>query len=343
MERTVIDTRHPTGTVDALNAHLSIAQVMKILYPNRVPSYGVSKGTMDFSVMCPFHRDTKPSLRIYQKRNVARCFGVCGKTWTPVSLWAEAHSLTVAQSSAELQRRFNIDLEAIRRMNELARYTPDRVVDPNAFYRNTVLTKPGIDYLSDRRISKGVAVACRVRCSANRLLFPHYPVIDSDKDRTLIYALSTRSIDEAEPHHTLMVGPFGYVPFLADRFCIDTGPIFLTEAPLDALSLVELGYRAVAVRISALNERTMGIVSNQAQVVLAFDADQAGLKAQALCRSRLNTLTDVLPLPHGSDLNEQLRFGNLEHVLYQFFQSRGSLVDKMKIHGKIERSWSRAV
>lgn len=61
---------------------------------------------------CPWHKDTHPSLSIWPKKNIVRCF-VCDKSANPISLAMEVKNLPYVEAVRMLAADFNIKIEEI--------------------------------------------------------------------------------------------------------------------------------------------------------------------------------------------------------------------------------------
>ena len=185
----------------------------------------------DYSIVCPFHVDSKPSLRVYKKENYARCFG-CARAWGPVQFWAEAHEITLPQAADSLLAEFDLDVAQLDRMYTLAKDS-ERSGEPLERYMFGGLTKELIVYLKRRGINERTMKAFGLYEVDGRVIFPH-------KFQKTIFCVSTRKIDSSlwGPVHTSIIGPLGYIPFGLNQ--IDyLRPVWVCESPIDALSLLQ--------------------------------------------------------------------------------------------------------
>jgi len=94
---------------------------------------------------------------------------------------------------------------------------------------------------------------------------------------------------------------------------------YLTEGIIDALSLLELGNQAIAVIASGQDPAKLNL-SHLKNLVLAFDADQAGARATKKWLQHHPEAEAIMP-DRGQDWNDLLQSGPLEQIKKQFTQN----------------------
>ena len=280
---------------------LPINAIWKVVYPELWQDYNT-----DYSVLCPFHKDTKKSLRIYITKNFVRCFGVCNRSWDPVGIYMETQGLTTAEAVQAILHDFKIDAAALARIYQLAEMPEQTVENPYEIFNAAKDHRPAYEYLHGRGIDHKTAHWFGVRGIVNRVLFPH--MID-----TVLTCLTTRTIDETEPKHTIIVGPMGFVPFAINRVDFML-PVLVCEGAIDAMTLWQYGYQAISLRVSAVDDRTLQFLSRFPAVVTLLDFDKAGQRACVQVGKGANTIVQHIISEIG-DVNYQHTQGTLRYWL----------------------------
>jgi len=88
--------------------------------------------------------------------------------------------------------------------------------------------------------------------------------------------------------------------------------VFVCEGPIDTLSAVQLGYRAIGVPgTTGFRDHWVDLLRGVRQVHVSFDNDRSGQRQGAELRARLQAhgiRADVVRPNHGNDINDLLRF-----------------------------------
>jgi DNA primase len=263
----------------------------------------------DYSVKCPFHGDTKPSLRIYVTRNMARCYGSCNRAFDPIALWAIAKSVNSDQAKRDIISSFDIDLQAYQRMVRLMGTTTTEREDPIALYNAADPDAPAMfDYLTRYRgLSEEVIRRYGLRFKDNYVIFPHY------KDG-IITSCSGRATLQSLEAHLSWPGPLQEAPFgwdLADK----SKPVFVCEAALDTLSLAMFNLNTISVRLASLTRSVLAELSCFPLVITATDGDKRGRSGAKQLEERLSTRVMHLETADHDDMNKMLTHGRLEEFL----------------------------
>lgn len=142
--------------------------------------------------LCPFHRDTSPSLVITPEKNLWNCLGACGKGGDVIEWVIRAEKISFTRAVAFLKNLDKLDPNArcAARKMPLKIETPVTPTDeplPEAerqkllkpvveFYQSTLKTAPkALDYLKRRRINHAEAIDTFKLGYSNRSLAYHVP------------------------------------------------------------------------------------------------------------------------------------------------------------------------
>lgn len=292
---------------------------------------------------CPFHEDDSPSLSVNREKGVWHCFG-CGASGNVETFLRRvagarpdaapvAPPLRVVSPAPKVDTFTDAHAEAL---GILAGLYHDELKKPRheavrAYLRSRV---PGVtDELIERfRIGFAVAGAAgklsgdlgvgkalreigAVKANggehfAGRLVFP---ITDS---AGRVVGLYGRRLDDSAPRHLYLPGPHRGIWNV--RGIASASEVFITEAIIDALALVSLGFDSVTALYGAggLTDELVELLAAQKpkRVYLAQDADKAGDESAERTAARLR---DVLPgaeimrlrPPEGLDLAEWIAQG----------------------------------
>jgi len=289
------------GTYDLLNGSIPINELWKVLFP------GSHKDVdYDYSVICPFHYDTQPSLRIYQQgKNYVRCFGLCNRGWEVVDLVREAKGISKLEAFSWLADVFSLDISALQRITAISKVARPRT-DIEEMYRES---QEEWSYLKGRGISEETQRRFRVRNLGGFVLMPHFKW-------GILRAISGRSVTDQEPKHMLWEGPLGESVFGIDE--VGGSTVIVCESPIDALSFQEIGLPAVSVRLAKISDEMISDLSGFGRVLIATDGDDRGEKGARELRRRLKTLVSVVPIPRGEDVNSLLMKGSLRNLMASY-------------------------
>lgn len=271
---------------------------------------------MDYSVKCPFHGDTKPSLRIYVSHNFARCYGGCNRGFDNVALVSLAHVISSAEAIEWIERSFNLDLTPVKRMQELAQRRDSVPSDLDAIYSSAL---EDYSYLEGRAIPERVQRAYGIRRYGGYVIFPHYKW-------GILAALTGRACQPGiEPKHQSWQGPFGEPMF--GSVDSDSKIIFVCEAQIDALSILTLGLAAVSLKLSSISPENLQTLALYSAVIIATDGDQRGREGAITLQRLIKTMTYDLHCPVGEDMNSL----HVKGLLAKFLEHRISILNSLKI------------
>lgn len=248
----------------------------------------------------PAHEDVHPSAHFYEDKNIVKCFG-CGKTFDiydalgfQYGLKSFKDQLAKAEElygpvpdsyDATPQTSISID-------KQLQPVDSDYVtVDQTVFFEdcNRTLNKindEGMLYLKSRGISLD---------TANQFKLGHYWSDQYPPNRLVIptskYTYNTRSIDAGSDIKYCRSAGMPVVLFNKEALNQKRYPVFIVEGELDAISIEQLGFKAVALG-SASN---IGLISTREDLdkleypmIIALDHDETGSKRSNDLRDKLD-------------------------------------------------------
>lgn len=248
----------------------------------------------------PAHEDVHPSAHFYEDKNIVKCFG-CGKTFDiydalgfQYGLKSFKDQLAKAEElygpvpdsyDATPQTSISID-------KQLQPVDSDYVtVDQTVFFEdcNRTLNKindEGMLYLKSRGISLD---------TANQFKLGHYWSDQYPPNRLVIptskYTYNTRSIDAGSNIKYCRLASMPVVLFNKEALNQKRYPVFIVEGELDAISIEQLGFKAVALG-SASN---IGLISTREDLdkleypmIIALDHDETGSKRSNDLRDKLD-------------------------------------------------------
>ena len=256
----------------------------------------------DYSCLCPFHSEIKPSFRVYPAFNFAKCYGECQKVWYPTAFTSEILGISRAQAERILAFDFDLDVKVLVEAQRLDRLESGSVAWGSLVDLSAGSVSEAEEYLATRGI-RGVAGGYKIRVLNGRIVFPHL-------SGTYHYADTLR--DLKTKRYSSKIGFMGDYPFGMQHVC--KGIVYLTESAIDALSFVTLGLQAVSVRITALPDY-VGVLSDLDFIKTAFDGDKAGRQATASAKKLLLNMVGSCNFPDGEDANSLLTAGTLENYL----------------------------
>lgn len=294
--------------------------------------------------LCPAHNEDTPSFVWNPKAKNFHCFA-CG------------YNADIVDAYMSIGLTFN---EACEKVFEKAGITytfGERGVRTQPQYKypheEPINDKAKItEYFSKRCISREVLDYCDVREDARgNVVFNYY---DTNDVLTLVkYRPSHKpDKDKKEPKSWCQKGS-DTKPLLFNMNRVNPcQPLLLTEGEVDTLAAIESGYKnAVSVPLGANNygwiEECWDFLEQFKSIVLAFDNDEAGYKAQKEVIYRLGTWrTSVMDIPEYvefngktvkvKDINELLFYKGKEAVIEAIVHAKDSPVQSVTDFSTIE-------
>ncbi len=235
-------------------------------------------------MLCPLHDDTTPSMSVNLEHGGWRCAAGCGSGRDLARLVAEVTETDVRDVRRRIERSSAFDPDAVGRAwskGRLAKSEP--AVDPELEYdRDSVpqyALRRGFDLETLRAWEAGFD--------------PELPalVIPARDEAGIVVGLVRRRVTDEQPKYVNTRG-MPKVLFGAEHLPFGLDLVVLVEGPLDAMWLAQHGLAGVATLGGAPTDEQLSQLRRLLQpgtvLVLAFDDDEAGERAERVTRRRLS-------------------------------------------------------
>lgn len=262
-----------------------------------------------FKCLNPAHADNKPSMNYDKQRNKVHCFS-CGADYDIIDLIQLEYGISnVADAFKKGYELFNIRVydnntyntqhtdnthnthNTHKEVNTMSNPIDSKTVDEAALKAyfdkcHKALTKTS--YLKDRGISDRVANLFNIGFDEN---FKRSGV----NWKGLIIPTTDGSyvVRNTNPTDTDRYRKVGNSRIFNMKACEGTGPVFIVEGEIDALSIIEAGYNAIALGSTANAPKfisSLGIDKPSNLFILCLDNDNAGQEAQEKIRAEMQRL-----------------------------------------------------
>lgn len=272
----------------------------------------------DFVGICPFHDDTKPSLRVSANKGLYHCFA-CGAGGDAIKFIMEYEKLSYPEAIEKLANMYNFELTYTSEPNK-PRINKKILENLNIYYKSLLYkNKAAMDYLKSRAINNAMIERFELGWAANSQntlnFLQNEGILASEaeevgaikRNENGVYAsFIDRITFPIYDHLGRLVGfggrtisdhPAKYVNSpqseifdksrvfygldKAKDMVIKTGEIIICEGYMDCIMLHQTGFNnAVAVLGTALTTKHLPLLKrNQIKVILSLDSDVAGQNA----------------------------------------------------------------
>jgi twinkle protein len=239
----------------------------------------------DLKAICKWHNEDTPSLIWDSKHNFYKCFG-CGKKYDILNHYMEFEKLTYIEAVQKLFEKTDTHF----RFAEKGIKTKREYIYPTRDFseiRNIVE-----EYLFKRKISKETLDYCDVQQSKNKNIVFHY--YDSNDVLLTVKYRPSRDLDKSERKQWCQKGK-DTSPILFNMNRIDiTQPLVCCEGELDALSIIEAGYKnVVSIPFGAQSEgwieECWDWLEQFDKIIVWSDNDSAGIGMRQRVCARLGS------------------------------------------------------
>ncbi len=273
---------------------------------------------------CPFHKDNKPSLRIYPKTNTYTCFG-CDKTGDAIQFIQEIENCTKHKAINKAKSLIGITNDELKIMN--TKLEEAETIDFEELYpkfkQSLHRSKKAITYLEERgiydvKLEQGYNNGTHFKQLKNCIIYP------LKNEQNEIVSFYGRNIAKTGTHY-YTANRKGLYPKYPNK---ETQVIILTESIIDSATLQKYtNFETLALYgtngFTEEHKQALLKLENLKEVVLFFDGDEAGEKAVQEHSKTLNQLFNNLSIseincPKGEDINSLVQSHEptiLEHLI----------------------------
>lgn len=272
--------------------------------------------------LCPSHSEDTPSFVWNPKAHNFHCFG-CSFTADIVDAYMST-GLTFSEACEKIFERAGIPYT----FGERGVKTQPQYKYP---HEEPINDKTNVvDYFWQRCISKETIDYCDVREDKHgNVVFNYY---DTNDVLTLVKYRPSHKPEKKEPKSWCQKGA-DTKPLLFNMNRVNPSqPLLVTEGEPDCLAAIESGYKnVVSVPLGANNyawiEENWDFLEQFNSIILAFDNDEAGYKAQKEVIYRLGTWrTSVMDIPEHVEFNgKQVKVKDVNELL--FYQGKEAVLD----------------
>ncbi len=280
---------------------------------------------------CPFHKDNKPSLRIYPQTNTYTCFG-CDKTGDVIQFIQDFEKLTKRQAIIKAKELIGTaEIKLPKMKTEIQEEINYSELFPK-FKQSLHRSKKAITYLEERgiydvKLEQGYNSGAIYKNLKNCIIYP------LKNEQNEIVSCYGRNIGKAGTHY-YTANRKGLYPNYPNK---ETQVIILTESIIDSATLQKYtNFETLALYgtngLTKLHLEAIKRIENLQEVIFFFDGDQAGEKAIKEHSKTLNQLFNNLSIskincPQGEDVNSLIISHSpeiLEHLINERVNLYGS-------------------
>ena len=309
--------------------------------------------------LCPFHKEQKPSFSVNPTSQYFHCFGcgVGGDVFRFLELYenkpfmqvlselAQEAGVCLPTSTTQDERQIEEERLVEEILSETARFYHNGL---NAEARRYLSQQRGIADQTANRFLIGFACGglrehllegCRLpaelcvkagvlkKAESGELRdYFHQRIIFPNLRRGRVVHLTGRSLDGHHPKYLHLPGEMRY---LYNEDALFDKEVCVTEGVLDCLSLVQIGYPAVALLgASNFKPEWEGRFCRCERVYLCLDGDEAGRQGNLKIGGLIGERARIVQLPDGCDMNDFLK----DHGKSDFDALVTSAQDVVKYH-----------
>jgi DNA primase len=342
---------------------MEIPEIKKLLPILHVLNhYGLKPNKHNF-ILCPFHDDHNPSLKIYPKTNTFHCFG-CGATGDQIQFIEMYEKLTKHEAILKAESLLNpiinlkpskMELQELSRQAILSKYLQSckagiehsKAAREYAQSRKLNVAKLGIGFNGARLFDTWNNILKENAAKTGLLIkngngsytarFKNCLVFEIKDKEGKPVAIYGRNIERSdEKRHVLMPGKLqGFYPHYPKA---ETEKLIITESIIDAGPLLLIPEITREYEILAtfgtngmIEDHTEGITGlpKLKEIIFAYDGDKAGNDgvkryAEKLLEQRPGIKISYLEIPEGEDINS-LAQGHEPEIFTYLLENRQSL------------------
>lgn len=246
--------------------------------------------------LCPFHEESEPSLKIYDKSNSFYCFG-CARHGRVIDLVEGSLNLKFVSACNWLKNNFNTVYDV--KYEQHVRSTSETPFDAEKYgkyFIKPILNTAARQFLfGERRLDPKVIDKCRISSWIDRNGTPLLQIPYFDINGRLV-GVQWRNLSRDGPRFRFPKGSRNHIYNLPILRALRTGDtLFIAEGPSDCWSMLSAGYNAIAVPSATL------LKPNDLEILKAFachivpDNDMAGEELYRKIRRHIPVVRHQLP------------------------------------------------
>lgn len=282
---------------------------------------------------CPFHKDDKPSLRIYLETNTYTCFG-CGATGDVIQFIQDFEKCTKHQALKKAKELIGTaEIKPIKIITEVQEVINYSELFPK-FKQSLHRSKKAISYLEERgiydvKLEQGYNNGTKWNQLKNCIIYP------LKNEQNEIVSLYGRNIAKTGTHY-YTANRKGLYPNYPTA---ETKTLILTESVIDSATLQKYtDYQTLALygTNGLTNEHLEAIkgIEKLEEIILFMDGDQAGNEA---IEKHSNLLNELLPnitiskisTPENEDINSLVQSHEPE-ILNHLIENRSAIFSSIE-------------
>jgi len=280
---------------------------------------------------CPFHKDDKPSLRIYPETNTYTCFG-CDKTGDVIQFIQDIENCTKHKALKKATTLIGTaEIKPTKATTEIQEIINYSELFPK-FKQSLHRSKKAIAYLEERgiydvKLEQGYNNGTQFKQLKNCIIY------SLKNEQNEIVSFYGRNIGKTGTHY-YTANRKGLYPKYPP---VETQVLILTESIIDSATLQKYT-NFVTLALYGTNgfteehKQAVSQLKNLQEVILWFDGDEAGKKAIQEHSKTLNQLFNNLSIskincPQGEDINSLIQSHEptiLEHLISERVSLFGS-------------------
>lgn len=179
--------------------------------------HSISKKGLNYEAICPFHSDTKPSLKINDDKKIYKCFA-CGAGGDAIRFVMDHQSLEFVDAIKEIASKLNIPIDEKKKNKDPKYEMALRVLKAanRIYYKSGNELKPKIftDFLEKRKINAEIAKEFEIGFAPpNSAIFNYLQSLPAEVDKNLAIESATKIgiIRKAQK------SPYNHYDFFRDR------------------------------------------------------------------------------------------------------------------------------
>ena len=285
---------------------------------------------------CPFHKDDKPSLRIYPKTNTYTCFG-CGKTGDTIQFIQDIEKISKHQAIKKAETLIGQSITIAPTKQEAVEINYKELFPKlQAFLPRS---KKAVEYLKSRnlydiKIEIGYNSGKDYKQLKNCLIFP------LKNQANKIVSFYGRSVNGNGKHY-YTTNRKGLYPAYPSQ---ETKTLILTESIIDTATVNKYtDYKALALYgtngLTAEIKTAIVELEKLEEIILFFDGDEAGTKAVEKYSKELNELKPTIKISQVATSEEEDPNSLLEahepEILTHLIESRTILFSSIEEKNKL--------